>query len=71
MQTLELTIDDVKLEVHYYFEEGSTGDYFEAPIGDTLEVMYVCVEGVDIYDLLSQITLNEIDNKLRDYHNNK
>lgn len=69
MQTHELTIDDVKLEIHYYFEEGFSGNYFEAPVGDTLEIMHVYVEDVDIYDLLSQVTLNEIDNKLREYHN--
>lgn len=71
MQTLELTIDDVKLEVHYYFEEGSTGDYFEAPTGDTIEIQNVYIKGVDVYDLLSQVAINEIDNKLKEYHNNK
>ena len=55
MSTIEITIDEVLLEVEYEFDEGEEGGYFEPSSSDSIEIISTRVDGLktDITDLLS------------------
>ena len=69
MSTIEITIDDVKLEVEYEFDEGEEGGYFEPSTEDSIEIISTKVDGLktDITDLLSQYVINRIEDKIYHY----
>ena len=69
MSTIEITIDDVLLEVEYEFDEGEEGGYFEPSSSDFIEIISTRVDGLktDITDLLSQYVINRIEDKIYHY----
>jgi len=69
MKNLEIIIDDITLEVEYYFDHGSDGDYFEPPSSDVIDIESVKLVGskIDITDLLSEYVINRIQDKIYHY----
>lgn len=69
MKNLEIIIDDITLEVEYYFDYGSDGDYFEPPSSDVTDIESVKLVGskIDITDLLSDYVINRIEDKIYHY----
>ena len=69
MSTIEITIDDVLLEVEYEFDKGEEGGYFEPSSSDSIEIISTRVDGLktDITDLLSQYVINRIEDKIYHY----
>lgn len=69
MSTIEITIDDVLLEVEYEFDEGEEGGYFEPSTSDSIDILKVTLENskTDITDLLSKYVISEIENKIYHY----
>jgi len=69
MSKIEITIDDVLLEVEYEFDEGEEGGYFEPSTEDSIEIISTRVDGLktDITDLLSQYAINRIEDKIYHY----
>ena len=69
MSTIEITIDDVLLEVEYEFDQGEEGGYFEPSSSDSIEIISTKVDGLktDITDLLSQYVINRIEDKIYHY----
>ena len=67
--SLEIKIDDITLEVEYYFDHGSDGDYFDPPTSDVIDIESVRVEGskLDITDLLADYVINRIEDKIYHY----
>jgi len=69
MKNLEIIIDDITLEVEYYFDHGSDGNYFEPPTGDFTDIESIKLVGskIDITDLLSDYVINRIQDKIYHY----
>jgi hypothetical protein len=69
MSTIEITIDEVLLEVEYEFDEGEEGGYFEPSTSDSIDILKVTLENskTDITDLLSKYVISEIENKIYHY----
>ena len=69
MSAIEITIDDVLLEVEYEFDQGEEGGYFEPSTADSIEIISTRVDGLktDITDLLSQYAINRIEDKIYHY----
>lgn len=69
MKELEIKIDEITLEVEYYFDHGSDGDYFEPPCSDVIDIESVKVLGskLDITDLLADYVINRIEDKIYHY----
>jgi len=65
METLQITLDNVTLDVTGTYYRGGWGSYEEMPVANTFEIENVEINGVNVNDLLED-RMNEIENIIID-----
>ena len=66
--TTEMTFEDIDLTIEYDFYKEEAGDYLTAANPPSVDIQSVIVAGVDVFDILSNNVLMEIEVNLYQLH---
>jgi hypothetical protein len=67
MSDLLMTIGEgLTVLVDYDYQPAERGDQETPPVNESVEINAVCVDDIDIFDVLSQITIETIELKIFD-----
>lgn len=61
LETEIIEIDNISLEVLYYYEEGMQSNDYDVPNDEpSIDIQSIKIKGVDAYDILSPWVLDKI-----------
>jgi hypothetical protein len=67
MSDLLMTIGEgLTVLVDYHYSPAEKGDFYTPPVPEEVELTSVCVGDIDVLDLLSQVTIEMIEQKVFD-----